>query len=179
MSLIKSEYETLLSVGDVKPQLQVNYYFYCDGMPADVMLRVRLKKGEYLLCYKKLLSNEQGVNICDERERKLDETCAKTLLSEGITPQDLKSLVDVDLPHTCKYVGYLNTNRSKFMFNGLLIELDKNEYLGTTDYELECECDSMQRLQQLKDYLYDRYGVHFRQSSPKSARFFAKYFGGN
>lgn len=175
-SLNKTEYETLLKVGNAEPQLQTNHYFYCDKMPADVMLRIRQKSGKYLFCYKKLLDSANGVNVCDEREKDLDEDYANTLLNSGITPAILKQLVGVELPYTCKRVGSLNTYRAKFTLKNWTIELDKNEYLGTVDYELECECDSDELLEELKDCLSRDYGIPFRSSLSKKARFFNKLF---
>ena len=175
MLLDKEEYETLLEDGNVQPQLQVNYYFYCDDMPRDVMLRIRHKGGKYQFCYKKLLSRENGVNVCDERETYIDEELANNLLSSGLTPEHLKQFADVETSLTYKCVGSLQTYRAKFLLNNKwLIELDKNEYLGTVDYELECECGSDELLGRLKDYLLYNYALFFKPSLSKSARFFNK-----
>lgn len=176
MSLTQAEYEALLTLANVRPQLQVNSYFYCDGMPSDVMLRIRRKGGSFLFCYKKLLSSVNGVNVCDERERALDEQTADGLMRKGVTPADLLNLVDVQTSQTYRFAGSLHTYRAKFALGEFSIELDKNEYLGATDYELECECDSDSALEQLKAYLLSKHGIPFRQSAPKSARFFKKYF---
>lgn len=179
MSLTKDEYQTLLTIGGAEPYLQVNYYFYCDKMPKDVMLRIRFKNGKYLFCYKKLLSYDNGVNVCDEREKEIDELDAKALLDGVLTSADIKTLADVDLPYEYKCVGCLSTYRARFQLNGWTIELDKNEYLGTTDYELECECASGESLKRLKAYLCDGLGVEFKQSTSKSGRFFKRLYGGN
>lgn len=176
MSLTQAEYETLLNLAGVRPQLQVNHYFYCDGMPSDVMLRIRRKGDSYLFGYKKLLSAVNGVNVCDERERVLDVQAADSMLHNGVTPSDLLKLVGVQTSQTYRFAGSLQTYRAKFALGEYSIELDKNEYLGAVDYELECECDSDSALEQLKAYLLSTYGIPFRQSKPKSARFFTKYF---
>lgn len=174
MSLNKEEYAELLSAGNVAPQLQTNHYFYCADMPVDIMLRIRHKDGKYLFCYKKLLSCENGVNVCDERETYIDGEMSDSLLSNGITPAQLKRLVDVDTQSNYKYAGSLHTYRAKFPLDKWLIELDKNEYLGVTDYELECECASDELLGELKDYLLCNYGFTFKPSLSKSARFFER-----
>lgn len=178
MSLTEREYETLLNVGGAEPQLQVNYYFYCDGMPDGVMVRIRFKSGDYLLCYKKLLSCENGVNVCDEREIALDETAALSFIEGGLTPKDINKLVGVEMPSKLQCAGSLSTYRARFALREWTVELDKNEYLGKTDYELECENESDEALKRLKDFLLDEYGVKFRSSVSKSGRFFKKYFSG-
>lgn len=180
MSLNKEDYETLLADCNAQPQLQVNYYFYCADMPNDVMLRIRLKSGKYQFCYKKLLCRENGVNVCDERETYIDDELAQSLLSNGLTPTQIKRLVDVETSSTYKCAGSLQTYRAKFLMGGRwLIELDKNEYLGATDYELECECGSDELLGRLKDYLYYNYALIFTPSLPKSERFFRRLKSAN
>lgn len=174
MLLTKTEYESLLAIGQTEPQLQINYYFYCEEMPADVMVRIRVKNGEYLFCYKRLLSAQNGVNVCDEREKPIDALSAKRWIEHGVTEDEIKNLINVDMPATLKCLGSLNTYRAKFVLNGFNVELDKNEYLDVTDYELECECDDSAQLEELKAYLCDNYGVTFKPSLPKSARFFKK-----
>lgn len=177
MSLDKTEYETLLEVGSTEPQRQVNYYFTADDMPPNVMTRIRLKNGKYEFCYKKLLSYDSGVNECDERECELDAQTAKSLLENGVASADFKSLADVEMSSVCKCAGCLTTYRAKFALDKWLIELDKNDYLGTVDYELECECSSLELLGKLKDYLMYNYGIVYKPSASKSARFFSKLQG--
>lgn len=177
MLLTKEEYEALLKVGNPLSQLQVNYYFRYDNMPVFTMLRIRQKNGRYLFCCKRLLSAEHGINVCDEREADLDEETAKKYINNGLTSTDIKKFVDVELPRDCKCVGTLNTYRAKFVMENWTIELDKNEYLQTVDYELECECDSNELLEKLKDYLLRNYGIKFRPAASKSSRFFKKLYG--
>lgn len=176
MDLTQTEYETLLSLTDAQPQLQVNCYFRFVDMPLDIMLRIREKGGKYMFCYKRLLSAANGVNVCDEREVELDKETAERMLADGLTPADVKKLVDVDLPQACECIGSLSTYRTKFMLDRWLIELDKNEYLNTVDYELECECGSDELLGKLKDYLYYNYGMVFKRSLSKSMRFLLEYY---
>lgn len=174
MSLNEAEYEALLSAGNVPAVKQTNYYFVASGMPQDVMVRIRHKNGGYMFCYKKLLKSYGGINVCDEREARLDESAAYALLDFGVTPSDLKALVDVDLPYTLKCAGSLDTYRAAFTLDCRAIELDKNEYLGVTDYELECECASDELLNKLKDYLLNNFSIAYKPSPSKSARFFKR-----
>ena len=175
MLLTETEYESLLAIGQTEPQLQINYYFYCEEMPADVMVRIRVKNGEYRFCYKRLLSAQNGVNVCDEREKEIDGDTANALINGSLNGGVLKSLVDVDLPYVFRCAGFLSTYRAKFTLDNWIIELDKNEYLGVPDCELECECDDSAQLEGLKTYLCGNYGVTFRQSVSKSGRFFKEY----
>lgn len=176
-SLSKEEYETLLKEGNVRPRLQTNYYFCCEDMPKDVMIRIRHSGGKFKLCFKRLLSSVSGVNVCDEREIDVDARTAEELMTNGATPAILKELVNFDAASTYLCAGRLDTYRAKFLLDRWLVELDRNEYLGVVDYELECEGADDEPLCALKDCLRYRYGIVFKSSLPKSARFFNKLTG--
>ena len=179
MALSEREYNILLDVAKVEPQLQTNYYFRCKAMPDDLMVRLRKKGEEYILCYKRRLSLHNGVAVCDERECEVSATFADSLCSRGITQAELKTLLGVDflkelqadLPKSLQMVGSMDTYRAKFKIEDWTLELDKNEYLGKVDYELECENLYVEQLEKLKNYLFYAYGIIFRQSLPKVERF--------
>ena len=44
---------------------------------------------------------------------------------------------------TLKMFGSLSTIRTDIFYHDSLISIDKNTYLGKTDYEIECESNSM------------------------------------
>ena len=172
LALTEREYNILASKTDVQPQLQVNYYFSSLYLGRDVMVRVREKDGRYTLCYKRRLQNTDGVMVSDEHECELTETFAKTLLRRGIYPKEINDMLGTDLYEALVCVGELVTHRTKFQLAEWTLELDKNSYLGVTDYELECECDQIQDLMKLKNFLSYNYGVVIRYALPKSQRFF-------
>lgn len=172
IALTKSQYNKLLKASGKAPLAQINMYFYCDGQPRDTMVRLRLKLGTFTFCYKKLLSSENGVNVCDEREQVVDNALAHDMIVSGITPSQFAALTGLQTDKTYRFVGELVTWRVKFELNNKwTLELDKNEYLGAVDYELECECDNVVMLEELKSYLDAKYGIAFVPSSSKSARF--------
>lgn len=174
LQLSKREYDILQEYSQTESVLQTNHYFAQDNMPSDVMFRLRVKCGKYLLCYKKLLSQTNGVTICDEREKEISEQFAQQLLSRGIFYTEVKSILGVDVPENLTYVGSMDTYRTKFALNNLTLELDYNKYLDTVDYELECECDKVENLEQLQSQLVYLFGITPTPSEPKSKRFFAK-----
>ena len=65
----------------------------------------------------------------------------------------------------------METYRSKFQLNEWTLELDRNVYFDRIDYELECEDRDVVALNKLKDYLYYKFGVVAKPSSPKVQRF--------
>jgi len=175
IALTEKEYNLLLNLSDKLPQLQTNYYFYFDGMPESVMLRLRKKADKYVFGYKKLLSSADGVNLCDERETEVGEAEAQAMIQNGVSAEQVKSLVNADTAERCLCVGKLDTYRAKFVWESRTLELDKNEYLGVVDYEVECECDAERQLTLLKERLLSELGIAFKPSLSKSNRFFKRY----
>lgn len=174
LQLTEEQYNLLQSYSATQSVLQTNYYFACDGMPCDVMYRLRVKQGKYILCYKKLLDRTNGVFVCDEREAEVDKQFAEQILASGITCAQAKTILGVDVAKDLTCVGSMDTYRTKFDYFGFSLELDRNQYLGTTDYELECECDNVASLAKLHCNLTELFGVAPTPSQPKSQRFWAK-----
>lgn len=179
LQLDRRQYFLLQDYAKVTPQLQTNYYFGATGMPQDVMVRIRQKQQTYLLCYKKQLTSYDGVVVCDERECEISADYAKSLIFRGILASELKQMLDVSLPQNLSYLGLLETYRTKFTFLDWTIELDKNQYLGETDYELECECDRVESLQRLCQHLNFHFGIQAVPSAPKVNRFFRRLQSSN
>ena len=175
MSLSEREYNILLGVAGVKPQLQINYYFRSKDMPFGTMVRLRAKGKTYQLCYKQLLSDRSGIAVCDERECEVSADYANSMRERGITVAEARDLLGVEFNSELTYVGSLSTYRALFNIEEWTVELDKNEYLDTVDYELECENLFVEQLEKLKNFLFYTYGIVFRQSKPKVQRFWEKY----
>lgn len=172
LSLDEREYKILCALTDVQPQLQTNYYFSSTYLGKDAMVRLREKGNCFTLCYKKRLQDAEGVLVCDERECEVSADFAHALIRRGIFPNEINSMLGTDLYEVLVFVGELKTYRTKFQLEEWNLELDRNEYLGKTDYELECECNYIQQLYKLKNYLSYNYGVVLKFSTPKSQRFF-------
>ena len=175
MALNEREYNILSEVSKAEPQLQTNYYFRYRGMPSEVMIRLRKKGEQYLLCYKEQLSDRNGVAVSDEREREVSQDFAASLCERGITQAEVKDLLGVELSRDLQLVGKMDTYRSKFQIEQWNLELDRNEYAGKVDYELECENLYVEQLEKLKNYLFYAYGILFRPSKPKVQRFLEAY----
>lgn len=170
MLLDERGYRIVAALGG-QPRLQTNFYFGYPEMPRDQMVRVRQKGEEYILCYKKRLSQTEGVTVCDERECELSAEHARYVLERGLTADEMRKLCGVALPVTLLPLGKMDTYRTAFRWQEWDLELDKNVYLGFTDYELECEHRDAAMLTKLKDRLYYELGLRFVPSAPKIQRF--------
>ncbi len=172
LQLTEREYNLLADKSDAQPQLQTNFYFRYDGMPDDVMVRLRRKGDKYLLCRKRRLSLNDGVSVCDERECEIAQLHAEYILDRGVSPDEMRKFFGDEVCVPLSLAGRLDTYRTVFVLCGWVLELDKNVYLGRTDYELECENGDVQELSRLKNYLYSTFGIEAKPCAPKSERFF-------
>lgn len=140
--LSKSEYARLAKLYEDKPSnLQTNYYFDTSRFTlkaSEILLRVR-KRDEYELTLrrKKGYKKVELTNIISEEE-------FQNFVSTGIIP----SLeIDAEITELIKgqslnnYMS-LSTFRIFFPYEKGTVAIDKCEYLGVTDYELEYSAPS-------------------------------------
>lgn len=131
--LTSEQYEKLLSLYDWdKTVVQTNHYYDTDDLRLSDMhitCRVREIDGAYFL-QMKFPSARTYSRV--ELEKPLNE------LTETIAADDMPKPDGSDLPDV-KRLGALTTTRSVKRFDGAEIDLDKSEYFGKTDFELEIE----------------------------------------
>lgn len=115
---------------------QINYYYTDKGgiLRKDrVMVRIRVREGVSKLQVKRRKNTHSPLQICDETEYEIDgvpETISARLSSEAVG-FDVGELF---------LLGNAKTLRSSLMWDDETeICLDKTEYLGVTDYEIEIE----------------------------------------
>ena len=124
--LTRDQYTYLLNLfGDNKPIVkQVNYYFDTDDLSMNkqnITCRIRLKDGKYRGTVKRHTSNSDY------------STEVEVDVHNGVYDN---TFTDMGL----KLQGELITERCVILRNHVCeVVLDKNEYLGHTDYELEVE----------------------------------------
>lgn len=130
--LTKAQYEKLLSSRDFSTVTQVNYYYDTGNLEMSarhITVRVRELDGKFYLQMK--LPTEKALSRV-ELEKELDA------LPETLSGDLLSSLAKGDYPEV-KKIGSLKTTRSVRKFDGGEIDLDKSEYFGKIDYEVEIE----------------------------------------
>ncbi len=172
IQLDEREYNILANLTDKQPQLQVNNYFTMKNFDENVMVRVREKNGVFLLCCKQRLQQTQGITVCDERECEISADFAKSLFSRGLKAHEINDMLKTNFEEDMQYVGKMETYRTAFQLEEWNLELDKSQYLGKCDFELECESPNIQQLYKLENYLSYVYGIVIRYSVSKSQRFF-------
>ena len=137
--LSKEEYEkinNLIKWEDIYDQ--INFYYAKEGnedIPGTPTVRIRSKKKGMKLEVKVPVSrNEGSVKQHEEYAMDIDHIpgmIAKETLDKLLNRTDMSDV---------KLLGFLMTNRRiSTKYPGTEIALDKNEYFGKTDYELEVE----------------------------------------
>lgn len=175
LQLTQREYNLIAATTDTCPVVIVNNYFVAKGQTKDTMVRVRQIGDSYTLCFKRRLGFADDVMVCDERECVVDKAFADNAVANGLGATSVNRIFDVDdFFEDFAYVGSMQTTRHCFNIEQWSIELDKCDYLGKTDYELECECTHIDRLNELKNYLNYTFGVVIKSSTAKNARFLAE-----
>lgn len=133
--LTKAQYEKLRRSREFSAVEQVNYYYDTGDLEMSarhVTVRVRELGGKFYLQMK--LPTEKALSRV-ELEAELEE------LPETLPGDLLNSLANGEkgeFPEV-KKLGSLKTTRSVWEFDGGEIDLDKSEYFGKTDYEVEIE----------------------------------------
>ena len=120
---------------------QINIYYgedECGDKPGRPTVRIRSKKGHMMLEAKVPKgASDKAVKVSEEYAREI--ACVPYVLS-GEELSDLTGIADMGERHI---LGLLATNRkTNHEYEGCEIALDRNEYSGMTDYEIEIEFET-------------------------------------
>ena len=174
--MLETEYKSLLTEGEYKKiaahfdwdsvKEQTNHY-YCDEDKVlrknRITFRVRVKDDKSVIQVKLHKNTGGPLHICEELEYPIDgvpDTITDGEKYTGIKTGELKNIgCTVTLRH------------SKMWDDKTEICLDKTEYLGITDYEIEVEYTGEEIPEKLSEEL-NALGVEFnKKSSGKYSRF--------
>lgn len=151
--LTKAEYQRLCKQYSEKPSnLQTNYYFDTARYTlkaAEVVLRVRVREGSR---YELALRRKKGYNKVEIVNQITEDEFNKFLETGDIPSLEVKAEIG-DLIKDQKILNYmsLSTFRIYFPHKHGVLAIDKCEYLGQTDYELEFQAST--RDQGRKDFV--------------------------
>ncbi len=177
--LTEQEYNLLLEQLKIRSETankQVNYYFDTADMllkEHKSALRIRKKGGEYVLTLK-----EPHPDGLLETHQKCTETEAINAMETGDIPQgqvteQIRRLTSVSEAQF-NYIGELSTKRLEIHEPDGLIVLDKSEYLGKVDYELEFETSARTAGEAAFKRLLNDYGIPQRKTKNKIERFYER-----
>lgn len=139
--LTAEQYDKIHALYDWDKEItQTNFYYDTKELKLSelhITCRVRQIGSDFFL-QAKLPAGElhNGAMSRTELEKRLCE------LPREISGEELSRLCGIEKLPDVKLLGELKTYRSVKRFNGAEIDLDKSEYFGRTDYELEVEYTS-------------------------------------
>lgn len=150
--LTKEQYEKLLSEYDFSTVTQTNHYYDTDRLEMSerhITVRVRELDGKFFL-QMKLPTGRELSRV--ELSRELDG------LPERLSGELLKTLANEDFP-ALKRLGSLTTTRSIRKFDGGEIDLDRSEYFGKVDHEVEIEFTDEQAASEVLNEITKTLGI--------------------
>ena len=128
------EYNRVLNLFDFEEEyVQINLYYVGRDEREQATVRVRCKFNKIYLQVKIDVSKEKGIHIKREYEKEI------FIIPYMISKDDLNSLCNVDYFEDRFLADTLITVRKNYIYKGNIVSLDRNVYLGITDYELEIE----------------------------------------
>ena len=141
--LAEEDYQKINNLNLAKPYIQINYYFDNKDHTFSKIygLRIRYKNDKYELTLKEKCGDGQleTNQPIDERQFLIYRNTGIFILGE--VKNKLLSLgIDVN---SLFIFGEVKTTRIDFTYDTSLFSLDKNEYNGIIDYELEAEDSSI------------------------------------
>ncbi len=121
-----------------------------EGKPAVLTLKQKIKDG----------------NI--EHDFPLSSEEKSLLINQFTLPETELPFTDIILSKQFK----MGTIRSKFLYNGLTIEIDQTDFNGIIDYEIEIEAPNIKIANEAIKQLAQENNISLHPSAPKIARYF-------
>lgn len=162
--LDKETYQKLLKIFRLEDKIyeQTNYYFDDEKKTLKkdkIVLRIRKKNVSIKLTKK----STYGDNILEESIYLKDDE-AQNMIKNGFDASMIKINTYV------KNIGTLKTLRAKCPYKNGTLFLDKNEYNGITDYELEYEASSDITGESEFQEILNEFNIPFKKSQSKFVR---------
>lgn len=171
--LTKEEYQKLIErFSNYKGNYQTNYYFDtpCFTLKAtDIGLRVRVRDS-----YELTLKRRKHYSII-ETNKIISKEIFEEFLENGIVPDEEIRNEIAGIIGNQKLVNFmsLTTYRVNVPYKNGLLAIDKCEYLGEVDYELEYEATSYEQGKREFVEIVNEFGVKYKKSEAKIKRAYA------
>ena len=162
--LSKKDYERLLANIPFNPQVKVQENYFLDSEDRELkkygmLVRLRRREGRNKLTMKDPLSE----GLLDKSQMLTDEE-TNALLENNIFPRgdilDFLEILHIDSSRF-QVLAELTTERYEGIYEGFEINISKNIYSGTVDYELECDSDSAFNSQNTLRSLCDHFDIKY------------------
>lgn len=171
--LTKEEYQMLIEqFSKYKGNYQTNYYFDTPRFTlkaTDIGLRVRVR--DY---YEITLKRRKHYSI-QETNNNISKEVFEEFLTTGVIPDEEINNEIGSIIGNQKVVNFmsLTTYRVNVPYKKGLLAIDKCEYLGVIDYELEYEATSYEQGKREFVEIVNEFGIKYKKSEAKIKRAYA------
>ena len=159
----ESDYAKFVSLHSINPIVQINYYFDTKDFwcyQNNITVRIRQKNDSYALTSKQKTKVSLPYQHSIENNINLSQSMFEHYVSKGIEPNQLGLHIGSHL----YYIGKLVTYRSKInLWQGVVLDIDKNQYNGIVDYEIELEFEDYSQIDILEQFLAAQ-EIHVRKA---------------
>lgn len=173
--LTKAEYDLLLDAYPFPHDgvEQTNYYFETVGLhlkDKGAALRIRKKNGKFILT----LKEPYGDGLLETHDELTAEEAASWLNGKPIDKENVSKQLEKMAIRTAdlKYYGSLATERRELVDGNVLLVLDRSEYNGQEDYELELEAQRFDQGEKRFNEILESHQIGKRRTPNKIERFF-------
>lgn len=162
--LSRKDYEKLKKNLDFVPAIKIQSNYYLDSEDRvlkkyGIIVRLRTREGQAKLTLKAPLA--EGLL---QKNQTMTLDAAMKLIKENRIPQgdisDFLEILHID-PTSLKILAELTTERREGAYAGSDINISKNTYGDTIDYEIECDADSKAKSQTVLKEICDTYKIPF------------------
>ncbi len=163
--LNKRDYLKLLENMTFNDQVKIQKNYYLDSQDRvlkkyGMAIRLRQREGKNKLTLKAPLA--EGLLT---KNQDLSDDEANALINNNLFPRgdisDFLDILNIDV-NKLLILAQLTTERKEGTYEGLDINISKNTYSDTVDYELECDSDSVTNSQNALKDLCQQYRIEYK-----------------
>ncbi len=163
--LSKRDYLKLLENMTFNDQVKIQKNYYLDSKDRvlkkyGMAIRLRQREGKNKLTLKAPLA--EGLLT---KNQDLSDDEANALINNNLFPRgdisDFLDILNIDV-NKLLILAQLTTERKEGTYEGLDINISKNTYSDTVDYELECDSDSVTNSQNALKDLCQEYRIEYK-----------------
>ncbi len=163
--LSKRDYQKLLENMTFNDQVKIQKNYYLDSEDRvlkkyGMAVRLRQREGKNKLTLKAPLA--EGLLT---KNQDLSDDEANALINNNLFPRgdisDFLDILNIDV-NKLLILAQLTTERKEGTYEGLDINISKNTYSDTVDYELECDSDSVTNSQNALKDLCQEYRIEYK-----------------
>ncbi len=163
--LNKRDYLKLLENMAFNDQVKIQKNYYLDSEDRilkkyGMAIRLRQREGKNKLTLKAPLA--EGLLT---KNQELNDDEANSLINNNLFPRgdisDFLDILHIDV-NKLMVLAQLTTERKEGTYEGLDINISKNTYSNTVDYELECDSDSVTNSQNALKDLCQQYRIEYK-----------------